>query len=640
MKYRGEIDGLRTLAVVPVILFHAGYSTFSGGFVGVDVFFVISGYLISTIIINELDAGNFSILRFYERRARRILPALFFVMLVCVPFAWFWLMPRDLEAFADSMVAVTFFVSNFLFWQESGYFETAAELKPLLHTWSLAVEEQYYIIFPILLMMLKPFGKRALILTLVVLFVVSLALSQWGIYYRPSATFFLLPARGWELLVGVFAALYLQKNPSFTRTVQNDLLAAAGILLIVVPIFIYDEHTPFPGGYALPPTIGTCLIILFARNGTFAHRLLAAKPMVAIGLVSYSAYLWHQPVFAFFKHRFGSGLFEDFSLALIALSLLMATFSYWVVERPFRRTATVKQLSVSMAACFLVVAGACTFFLTTVHDNYKSVPSYQWALKNAPPELLSYLGVKDVGLDCDTRVEGIGLKYCLIGDTDKKPSFVLWGDSLSGALVDGAHEAALESGLSGMAFISIGCPPVLGLQNNYEKKCTAKTHATVLEKIKELGTLDTVMITGNLSAAMQAANVLIDGNPTSVDAIRQKFIEAVKVFRGMGAKVVLIEQGPVYDKAVAEYELQRIRSAHAAPQTISRDEMVESVSHSRELTDVVDTYLETVNFFCNEVDCPSVDSDGNLVIFDRNHVTRLYSVKLAKYVFSKIGLSS
>ena len=329
MKYRGEIDGLRTLAVVPVILFHAGIAPFGGGFIGVDVFFVISGYLISTIIINELDEGRFSILRFYERRARRILPALFFVMLACVPFAWFWLMPRDLRDFAESLTAVTFFVSNFLFWMEAGYFETTAELKPLLHTWSLAVEEQYYIIFPVLMMILMPLGQRVVMISLVVLFIASLILSQWGIYNRPSATFFLLPARGWELLVGVFAAIYLRKNPDFTRTTQADLLSIAGLILIVVPIFIYTHDTPFPGAYALPATIGTGLIILFARKGTIANKLLATRPMVAIGLVSYSAYLWHQPVFAFFKHRFGSAMFEDFAFALIALSLV-----FW------RRSAT------------------------------------------------------------------------------------------------------------------------------------------------------------------------------------------------------------------------------------------------------------------------------------------------------------
>ena len=206
MDYRREIDGLRAIAVLPVILFHAGFETFSGGFVGVDVFFVISGYLITTIIIAELEQGKFSIINFYERRARRILPALFLVMLVCIPLAWFWLLPRDMQDFSQSLVAVTVFASNILFWRESGYFDTAAELKPLLHTWSLAVEEQYYVIFPLFLMSFWRLGKRWIMILLVAVFVVSLALAQWASLAKPSAAFFLLPARGWELLVGAFAA--------------------------------------------------------------------------------------------------------------------------------------------------------------------------------------------------------------------------------------------------------------------------------------------------------------------------------------------------------------------------------------------------------------------------------------------------
>ena len=638
MKYRGEIDGLRTLAVVPVILFHAGIAPFGGGFIGVDVFFVISGYLISTIIINELDEGRFSILRFYERRARRILPALFFVMLACVPFAWFWLMPRDLKDFAQSLTAVTFFVSNFLFWLEAGYFETTAELKPLLHTWSLAVEEQYYIIFPVLMMILMPLGRRAVMGWLLALFAISLIASQWGIYNRPSATFFLLPARGWELLVGVFAAMYLQKNPGFTRNTQAELLSVAGLLLIIVPIFIYTHETPFPGAYALPATIGTALIILFARAGTLANKLLAARPMVAIGLVSYSAYLWHQPVFAFFKHRFGSGLFEDYVFALIALSLLLATFSYWVVERPFRRTASLKKLCLSMGACFVMVAGAATMFLTTVHENYKAVPSYQWALEHASPELIKYLERRDVRRNCDTKIAELGMEYCRFGAPDQEPTIVMWGDSLSGASLHGMHEVALENGIAGMAFVTDGCPPIPGLRNTVLPTCTAETHVAVLDQIQKLNDLELVMIIGNLSVAMQAGSVFFDGEETSPEKVRAQVQKSVDIFHDMGAKVVLIEQGPIYDASVAEHEIQRIRSDHDASQIIPRADQLEAVEPTRGLADVVDTYIETVDFYCDATQCPSIDSDGNMVIFDRNHVTKSYSVKLATLIFDRLGL--
>jgi len=303
MQYRAEIDGLRALAVLPVILFHAGFEWFSGGFVGVDVFFVISGYLITTIIISEMAEGKFSIVNFYERRARRILPALFFVMAACLPFAWLWLTPADLKDFGQSLVAASAFSSNILFWIEGGYFATASELKPLIHTWSLAVEEQYYILFPIFLMLTWRLGIKWILILLSTVFFISLGIAQWGAYNSPTAAFFLLPTRGWELLVGVFAAFYLKYNTHLKSHSLNQALSLLGFGMIVYSIIAFDETTPFPSLYALVPTIGTGLLILCAVPKTFVHRLLSLKYIVGIGLISYSAYLWHQPLLAFARHR-------------------------------------------------------------------------------------------------------------------------------------------------------------------------------------------------------------------------------------------------------------------------------------------------------------------------------------------------
>jgi peptidoglycan/LPS O-acetylase OafA/YrhL len=196
MHYRREIDGLRTLAVLPVILFHAGFSFFSGGFTGVDIFFVISGFLITSIILEELSVGTFSIVNFYERRARRILPALFLMMAACLPFAWTWLQAGDSKEFSQSLIGVSSFSSNFLFWHLSGYFDTSAELKPLLHTWSLAVEEQYYVLFPVFLSLIWRWGRSVAFGSLCLLALLSLAAAQWGSVHMPSASFFLLPTLG------------------------------------------------------------------------------------------------------------------------------------------------------------------------------------------------------------------------------------------------------------------------------------------------------------------------------------------------------------------------------------------------------------------------------------------------------------
>ena len=337
MKYRAEIDGLRALAVLPVILFHAGFEWFSGGFVGVDVFFVISGYLITTIIISEMAEGEFSIINFYERRARRILPALFFVMAVCIPFAWFWLVPSDLVEFGHSLIAVSTFSSNFLFWSEAGYFGGPAELKPLLHTWSLAVEEQYYILFPIFILLTWRLGIKWILIILSFIFILSLGFAQWGAYKIPSANFYLLPTRGWELLIGVFIAFYLKYNIYIKSYLANQLLSLLGFSMIIYSIIVFNASTPFPSLYALIPTIGTGLVILCATPQTTIHKLLSLNFIVGVGLISYSTYLWHQPILALARHAIVGEVHNLIVIILCISSLVFGWFSWRFIERPFRQ---------------------------------------------------------------------------------------------------------------------------------------------------------------------------------------------------------------------------------------------------------------------------------------------------------------
>jgi peptidoglycan/LPS O-acetylase OafA/YrhL len=338
MRYRPEIDGLRAVAVIPVILFHAGVQTFSGGFVGVDIFFVISGFLITSIIAAELNQGRFSILTFYERRARRILPALFLVMATTLPLAWLWLLPQEMQDFSQSLVAVPTFTSNLLFWQTSGYFAPATELKPMLHTWSLAVEEQFYVFFPLLLMLIWRLGMKWVLAVLLVAALGSLGAAEWTAHTKPIASFYLLPTRAWELLVGAFVALYMARPRSGppTPAMTAQLGSAVGLALVTYAVFWYDKQTPFPGLYALPPTLGAALIILFASPQTAVGKLLASKPFVSIGLISYSAYLWHQPLLALAKYKMGHPHDQSILLMLAAASLALAWLSWRYVEAPFR----------------------------------------------------------------------------------------------------------------------------------------------------------------------------------------------------------------------------------------------------------------------------------------------------------------
>ncbi|QPH53565.1 acyltransferase family protein [Pontivivens ytuae] len=333
MNYRREIDGLRAVAVLPVILYHADVHFLSGGFLGVDIFFVISGYLITAIIAEEVAQGRFSIARFYERRARRILPALTVVLVATLPFAWAWMMPSQLEDYGASLVAVMLFASNILFFLQLDYFGPAAEELPLLHTWTLAVEEQFYIFFPLLMLAIWRFGPRVVVGVLVALFLLSLAASEVGWRVADEANFYLLPFRAWELLAGSLCALAQRR---FGQS-RSEVLAGIGLLMIAGAILMFDKTTPMPSLWGLIPVGGTALVILFAATGTWTARLLSVRPMVAIGLISYSAYLWHQPLFAFARIRLLEPPSLPLMLTLAALSLVLAAISWRFVEQPFRR---------------------------------------------------------------------------------------------------------------------------------------------------------------------------------------------------------------------------------------------------------------------------------------------------------------
>ena len=384
MKYRSEIDGLRAVAVIPVILFHAGFSIFSGGFVGVDVFFVISGYLITTIILTEKERGTFSLVNFYERRARRILPALFLVMLVSLPFAWLWLVPTQLKDFSASLIGVSTFSSNILFWHETGYWETAAELKPLLHTWSLAVEEQYYVIFPLYLMLMWRLRKRWILSSLMVIAAISLIAAQWGTYNDPSATFFLLHTRAWELAIGACLAFYFLYRKQTISTLLshkpiNETFSLIGLIMIVYAVFAFDDAVPFPGVYALIPTVGSGLIILFSSQQTLVGRLLGTKLLVGIGLISYSAYLWHYPLFAFARNRSISKPSEILYLALAVLSIALAYFSWRYIEKPFRKKGGLSTQTVftfaTVGTAFFIVTGLVGHIAGGFESRFKAEQS-------------------------------------------------------------------------------------------------------------------------------------------------------------------------------------------------------------------------------------------------------------------------
>lgn len=459
MKYRPEIDGLRAVAVVPVIFFHAGFSLFSGGFVGVDIFFVISGYLITSIILSELQQGTFSLVSFYERRARRILPALFFVMLACLPFAWMWMLPSDLKNFSRSLAAVSVYASNFLFWKESGYFDTAGELKPLLHTWSLAVEEQYYLLFPALLLLTWKFGKKNLLMILVFLGLASLALAQFGSINKINATYYLLPTRGFELLIGSFVAfLHASKVDIHDWLLRQrkfaEALALTGLIFVTYAIFAFGKDTPFPGLYAVIPTVGTALVIGFGTRETIVGRALSRRWLVGIGLISYSAYLWHQPLLAFARLRSVEDMSLTLLFSLVTASFLIAFFTWKFIERPFRDRQNINRKNLFVLS---VVFSLLMITIGLVGNAKEGFPFRKLADGSHFGELDKRVQINN-GLNeaCDDK-----FTLSPLCRTSDEPEVLVWGDSLAMHLVQGV--IASKQNVKLIQMTKSVCGPFVGL---------------------------------------------------------------------------------------------------------------------------------------------------------------------------------
>lgn len=549
MEYRPEIDGLRAVAVVPVILFHAGFRSFAGGFVGVDVFFVISGYLITTIILADMDKGAFSLATFYERRARRILPALFAVILCCLPFAWLWLLPDHLEDFGESMTAVATFSSNVLFWQESGYFDTAAELKPLLHTWSLAVEEQYYVLFPIFLMALWRWPRRWMLGALLAVGAASVALAQWAAYNAPAAAFFLLPTRGWEIAIGAMIAFFSLHRRSQARVSASGRMAGevgggVGLALICYAVVAFDKTTPFPGAYALVPTMGAALVIVFATSQTVVGRVLSTKWLVGVGLISYSAYLWHQPLFAFARQRSLVDVSVPVVLALSVLALLLGYLTWRFVERPFRdkRAFTRRRIF-----AFGVVGSAVLAATGVVAQSSDGLDQRTNGHGTALGDIASRVRT-NYGLDrkCDGAFT-LSPK-CRTGD---RPDILVWGDSYAMQLVQGLLASGPPAQLIQMT--KTACGPMFDVAPVFTREYNVKWaegclafNSEVRQWLTTNKTVRFAVLSSPFWQYMEDGQLLIDGrlHDASMDVAAEYLHRTLNELKGMGITPVVFSPTP------------------------------------------------------------------------------------------------
>ena len=536
LKYRPDIDGLRALAVLSVLFFHADLG-FSGGFVGVDVFFVISGYLITGLILKDFDQSRFSIVAFWERRVRRIFPALGVVVVLSLIPAWILFSPDDFQALGQSIFAQTILCSNLYFWKYAGvlnYFdEHTAELLPLLHTWSLAVEEQFYLFFPFVLLAGKGLSRRFLVIIVGALGLASFVLSVYSSYHSAVANFYFLPMRAWELLIGALPAMVLLR-PGTPRWLR-ELASWVGLAGILYAIFCYTRETRFPGATAFLPCAGTALIIWtnsYALNSV--GKILAWRPFVFIGLISYSLYLWHWPVLVFAKYPSMGPLPVGERFLLVGLSGVLATLSWKYVETPFRKrelfASRIQILSFAgVSAALLLLAGF-------IMDKEQGLP---WRLS---AQALAFAR----GHDDRNYTKNLELKDALAGqfiplgakDRQAPLKFLVWGDSHAMRTLSQFDALGEEHGVRGWAATHSSTPPLIGYENEAVKSSlqgdSVPYNAAVLKFIVD-NQIKTVVLADKWGAA---------GPEGSGALVHDRLVDTLHLLKASGCRVWIIRQVP------------------------------------------------------------------------------------------------
>jgi len=643
--YRRDIDGLRALAVIPVVLFHFGVNGFTGGFVGVDIFFVISGFLITSIIWRERLTGQFSFVNFWVRRARRILPALFVMMIAAVVVGWFLMAPKDYEELGRSMRYQVMFASNILFMRQTGYFDVASDLKPLLHTWSLAVEEQFYIVFPLFLILLSNHLKHWRVALFAVL-LVSFGLSVWAVALQPQKAFFLLPMRAWELLIGaMLAVMPMTRRP--VAPVLAQLVSVAGLGLILTAVLCYEKNTPFPGAAALLPTLGAAALIWAnGQRPTLVGRLLASRPMVGIGLISYSWYLWHWPIFVFGNYASVDGLTLVDIIALILLSLLLGYLSWRFVETPFRE----KRLLVGRKQT-LIATGTAILVLGLVGQTLRWTEGFPWRLSEPARQYAQgkdwTLGQRACMAKSDTANDRL---FCRFGTPGQSLPVLVWGDSHAAALGPSLKSAAGKYGVNVMLTSYPGCLPVAGLENS--RPCS-RFNARVEQAMQDNSFGDVVIIAhwslylyGESGDRQQALKDPATGryDRRAAEHLLAKGIRAsVEQLRAAGHRVWLVKDVPLQAFRVP-YRLSRLAMLHQPTvglglplaKHLEQEAFISQLFAEITADDPGVMVLDPTPVLCDAAVCHT-ELNGNSLYMDDNHLSDI-GARVAEPLFDPLFL--
>jgi peptidoglycan/LPS O-acetylase OafA/YrhL len=606
VAHRLDIDGLRAVAVLPVLAYHVGIHSIPGGFVGVDIFFVISGFLITQVLLQDIDGGRFSLIKFYERRVRRILPALLVVaavtFLVCAKYS----LPSELIDLSKSLIAAALSVSNIYFWQTGGYFTAPALTRPLLHSWSLAVEEQFYIFWPLCLWFGATFMKRHLLGATFVLLAVSFAFSAYGAFSSPEATFYLVHTRAWELLLG--GSLALGALPKPLGSSARNILSLIGLLLIGVSVLTIHAEMPFPGLLAVPPCLGAFLIILAGRDGTsVAGRLLSWRPIVFIGVISYSIYLWHWPL-TVFQHNYALLITGESDrirkLTIIVCSIACGAISWRFIEQPFRfgswrptRPTLFRMAAVATSA--VVLLGAIGWAEEGFPGRYSSRQ-----LRIAEYLNYSHDGMFRTEQGCfifDRGPQRWG-HNCLAWDPGK-PNYLLLGDSHTAELWPGLHTAYPE--INFLQAAAANCFPVIDHALGEAGSCTRPID-DLFHNFLPAHRIDMVV----LSARWKADYA-------------ERIAATLDWFRARNIPVTLMGPTVVYDSALPRLLLTadgsndpNLLDQHWDHTLMQFDDQLSTLAAAHGAT-----YVSMLRLLCSGYSCSSADAQGLPLLYDAEHFT-------------------
>lgn len=623
MNYRADIDGLRAIAVIAVIAFHSGLGL-SGGFAGVDVFFVISGFLITRIIVREISENRFSYLEFWARRARRLIPAAVATILTVIVGGYFILLPDDYRELGQSSIAVSTGLANFYFWRESGYFDGPSELKPLLHTWSLAVEEQFYMVIPLLLAILFRIAGMRHLLFLIVLAILSFIWSIYASGEYPDASFYLIPSRAFELLLGGIISEIVPNVRIKRKTAE--LISVIGMTLILISFVAISRLTVFPGYSAAIPCLGTGLVIL-GNSGvkTTMCSILSIQPMVFVGLISYSLYLWHWPVFAFTRYLSVGEPALGMTILMLLFSFLLAVLSWKYIETPFRIGSRFQSrrhvFKLSMAMLGLIF-GIGLFIHIGDGLSFRFSPEVQSISeacrdRNPQREIQNNLLI--------SVIEKSGLPR-LGTNTDTAPKLLVIGDSHADALMPAFHELASEYQLPAVCITRSATIPLIYDDSGPRSKF-AEFYKTIRLQIKMTPSISDVVLIGRWMEYDEEMNSY-SAWKTNIDSLRSKFINIWVILQVPEAKtevpraLALAKHWDWPKQSVSylseEYFLMRSRS----------DSLFAGLNNSVKV-------LDLSAFFFQDSDRARIEKDGKPLYIDSHHLST-FGARELKYLLKPI----